>query len=262
MPARVMSWVEEAVRWGAAIPVMAMIVLAAVQAIVLPARLWAKGVWLLAIATCAALAGAGAIRQERMQEQTSADHAGEQLEALRGLWTQWDVLARTLPAARGNAPSASFETFNDAVASLDAKAASVEAQIAVLREQSKNRTFDDETAAKLADYLRQYGRHRVVVSCVPGDVEAYTYANQLANVLRAAGWEAAGPEVTKALGEAAAMGVSLYVRDPRAPDAAKILIDAFTRFNIPIQSGVAANAAIPDLATVELFVARKPGSGD
>jgi hypothetical protein len=54
------------------------------------------------------------------------------------------------------------------------------------------------------------------------------------------------------------MGISLYVRNPAAPDAAKILIDAFSRFNIPYQSAIAENDAIPDAATVELFVAKKP----
>ena len=43
-----------------------------------------------------------------------------------------------------------------------------------------------------------------------------------------------------------------------APSAAKILVDAFARFNIPYQSGIAADDNIPDTATVELFVAKKP----
>jgi hypothetical protein len=54
------------------------------------------------------------------------------------------------------------------------------------------------------------------------------------------------------------MGVIVFVRDPRAPDAAKIVLDALTRFNIPYQSGVAGDENIPDTATVELFVAKKP----
>jgi len=55
------------------------------------------------------------------------------------------------------------------------------------------------------------------------------------------------------------MGVALYVRTGvGAPDAARLLVDAFTRFNIPYQSGIASNDAIPDPATVELFVGRKP----
>ena len=38
----------------------------------------------------------------------------------------------------------------------------------------------------------------------------------------------------------------------------QLLIDAFNQFNIPHQPGISANAAIPDGATVELFVAKKP----
>jgi hypothetical protein len=109
----------------------------------------------------------------------------------------------------------------------------------------------------MIDYLRQYGSNRVVVSCVPSDLEAYTYANQLVTILTMAGWDARGPELT-AVADATAMGVSLYVRDPRTADAAKILIEGFTRFNVPYQTGLAASDAIPDTATVELFVAKKP----
>ena len=42
------------------------------------------------------------------------------------------------------------------------------------------------------------------------------------------------------------------------PEASKLLIDAFTRFNIPYQSGITPSDAIPDPATVELFVGPKP----
>ena len=52
--------------------------------------------------------------------------------------------------------------------------------------------------------------------------------------------------------------MSVFVRDPHSPGAAKILLDGFIRFNIPFQSGVAASEAILDNATVELFVAKKP----
>ena len=64
---------------------------------------------------------------------------------------------------------------------------------------------------------------------MPNDLEAYTYANQLVTILTMAGWDARGPELTVAA-DATAMGVSLYVRDPRTADAVKILIDAFNRF--------------------------------
>jgi hypothetical protein len=53
------------------------------------------------------------------------------------------------------------------------------------------------------------------------------------------------------------MGITLYVRAGATPDAAKLLIDAFARFNIPYKSGVSPSDAIPDPATVELFVGPK-----
>jgi hypothetical protein len=97
-----------------------------------------------------------------------------------------------------------------------------------------------------------------VVSCVPDDIEAYNYATQIVNIMRAAGWDAHGPEITAVLANAAAMGVTVVVRDQHAPEAAKILLDALTRFNVPYQSGIAESEAILDTATVELFVAKKP----
>jgi hypothetical protein len=93
---------------------------------------------------------------------------------------------------------------------------------------------------------------------VPDDVEAFTYANQIANVLRAAGWDAHGPETTAIFGDAPAMGIRLYVRSGVAPETAKILLDAFTRFDVPFKSGTTSNDMIPDNTTVELFVSHKP----
>ena len=36
------------------------------------------------------------------------------------------------------------------------------------------------------------------------------------------------------------------------------LLDAFSRFNIPFQSGLTPSEAIPDPATTEIFVSHKP----
>jgi hypothetical protein len=257
MLAQLTSLVERAAQWGPEVPVAAVTMLALIQAILLPWRYWAKGAWVLAVLACAGFAGAVAVRQSKSHDQANQIVTDAEILALHGLWGQLDALSRTLPSPP-ETPAKSFDTVDDALSSLSVKVATIEGQIVLLREQKKGRSVDDETAAKLADYLRQYGRFGVVVSCVPDDVEAYTYANQLANILRAAGWDARGPQTTAILEGTVAMGVSLYVRDPRAPSAAKILVDAFTRFNIPYQTGIAANNAIPDTATVELFVAKKP----
>jgi hypothetical protein len=144
------------------------------------------------------------------------------------------------------------------LAALNTRVRELESQIQTLQEKSRARTIDDDTAAKIADYLRPFGSHRVVVSCLPGDGEACGYALQFTNVLRTAGWEALGPEMTTIFGEAPSPGVTLYVRGgPAPPEGARLLLDAFARFNIPYQGGVAPSDAIPDPATVELFVGRK-----
>ena len=247
-----------AAQWSPLGPLTAVLALALVEAVVLPARLWAKGAWVLAAAAIGMLAYAAATWEQ--QQSSGADEAvtEQQLAALHGLWTQWDAVAQSLPAAPAAKPGASFETVEDALASLSAEVAAIKVQIELLRTKSQSRAIDGDAAAKLADYLRQFGPHRVVVSCAADDVEAYTYANQLANILRNAGWEAPGPEIIANQAGAASMAVSLYTRDPRSPEAARILVDAFGRFNIPYHAGIAPNEAIPDPATAELHVAKKP----
>jgi hypothetical protein len=117
-----------------------------------------------------------------------------------------------------------------------------------------------ETAAKLAAYLKSSGSRQVVVSAIPGDLEAYDYANQLANVLRAAGWQAAGPEITQAFGDIHAVGVNLFVNPTQPSDTAKILIAAFGKFDIPYEPRVTPEGVVPDSDAVELFVGALPGT--
>jgi len=257
MPARLSAWLQLAAGWGKLFPLAIGFAVALIEAIVLPRRLWAKAAWVSAIVPCAVLAGVVMRAELQGEERARQGREVAEIAALHGLWDQWDRLSRALPAA-GGPPAASFDTVEDALASLSARSAAIGGQIAALEAQRKGRSIDDETAAKLADYLRSFGGYPVVVSCVPDDVEAYDYANRLATILRAAGWDARGPELSAARADAAAMGVTVFVRDPHAPDAARILLDGFTRFNIPYRSGIAASEDIPDTATVELFVAKKP----
>lgn len=251
-----------ATRLGPALPLGLALVLALVEAVVLPFRYWAKGAWALAVV----LVGVGAAGLLHWEQTARGDAAADQANtrlaaetsALHGLWSQWDSLSKTLPAPSGENPPGSFDNVDDALASLSAKSEVVKQQIAALKSGETARAVDPATAVKLADYLRQYGSYRVVVSCAPSDVEAYTYANQLVDILKSAGWDANGPEQTANVVEGTAMGVTVYDRDPSAPDAAKILIDGFTQFDIPHQVGITAEYAAPDTATAELFVPKKP----
>lgn len=258
---RLSGWLDAAVQWGPVVPAAIGFALALIEAVVLPARLWVKGICVVIVLGCGMLASADLnVQRHRAQSIAVAATqvaAGEQIAALHGLWSQWDALSQTLPPV-DKIPPASFETTKDALASLSSQVALINRQINALKDRSQVRSIDDLMAPKLADYLHQFGSFPVVVSCVPNDVEAYDYANQIVNILRAAGWDAHGPEISAARSEAVAMGISVFVRDPRSPGAAKILLDGFTRFNVPFQSGITASEAILDNATVELFVARKP----
>jgi hypothetical protein len=123
------------------------------------------------------------------------------------------------------------------------------------------RTIPPEAADQLSAYLRPLGSRRVIVSCIPNDLEAYQYANQLVNILKAADWDARGPEQTKIFGDLRTPNINIFVDAADHSDTATVLLDTFAKFNIPYQSRVTPSQAIPDAETVELFVG-KMQSGD
>jgi len=249
-----MAWIEAALSWLPTVAVVAMTALGLVALAVSPWRP-AKKHWLAALFVVGVLA-IGASAWQRHADRAALGHKRERLGDVTA---RLGELARLLEVEPGINSHQTFDTIAAAIVALNAKTKDLGSQIDALKESSRGRTIDPDISAKMAEYLRQFGSHRVVVSCVPEDVEAYRYANQIANVLRASGWEALGPETTTIFGEAPAMGVTLNVRGGAAPpEAVRLLIDAFTRFNIPYQSGIAPSDAIPDPATVELFVGRKP----
>ena len=249
-----MNW-GEAARWW--LPTAAVAALAAVALFVMARQAWrpSKKYWIAVLL----LLGVVAIGATASQQKTSRSALGQETERLRDLAARLDELGKLLETGPGTTPDQTFDTVAAAIAALNDKIKDLEGQIHALQEKTRTRTIAADTAAQMTDYLRPFGNHRVVMSCLPDDLEAYHYANQIANALRAAGWEALGPETTSIFGEGPAMGITLYVRNgAAAPETARLLIDAFTRFNIPYQSGIASNDAIPDPATVELFVGKKP----
>ena len=249
-----MSWGEAASVWAPDVAVVAITVLA-IAAVVLQPVPPARKYWFAALLLCGVLAiAAGGWQQRAGRAALDARTA-----RLQQLSAKLDQLGRLLPAPAGGTPEQNFATVGAAIVSLNGQVKDLEQQVRALRAKTGQRTLNPDIAAKMAEDLRRAGSQRVVVSCAPDDVEAFFYANQLANVLRAAGWEALGPEATKIFGMAPQMGVRLYVRAGVAPPAAaQLLIDAFTRFNIPFESGITPSAAIPDPATTEIFVSHKP----
>lgn len=267
----ILAWLhrlaDAAARWGAILPVAILFAVALVEALVLPRRYRAKAAWIFAVVLCG-LGAAGLLRWEARQAiatatipvapPPAADNHGAETMALHALWVMLDGLSKQLPPPPSAEPPPTFATRDDAIAALSAKIVSLKEQVAAVRSGTAGRAIDPQTGAKLADFLRQYGSFRVVVSCVPNDDEAYAYANRLVDILKAAGWDANGPEPTADLGRGPAMGVSVLVRDPTAPGAAKVLLAAFDRFDIAHQPAIGDDTAIPDAATVELYVAQKP----
>jgi hypothetical protein len=143
------------------------------------------------------------------------------------------------------------------VPTLQAKITSLESQLIRLKHSTTMRTIDPDTAQKLVDYLHGFGSHRVDVACVPNDVEAYDYATQILNVLKAADWDARGPESTMIFGNVQSMGINVYNDAPDDSDTAQILLTGLAKFNIPFQTRVAPNGAGAD-PVVELFIGAQP----
>ena len=67
---------------------------------------------------------------------------------------------------------------NDRTEQLALQVKSLEQELTKLKEATRARSLGEQTATKLADYLRPYGSRKIVVSCVPNDVEAYRYATE------------------------------------------------------------------------------------
>jgi hypothetical protein len=147
---------------------------------------------------------------------------------------------------------------NDRSAELAAQVKSLEDEIAKLKETTRARSLGAETAANLAGYLRSFGSRKVVVSCAPNNFEAYRYATQIANALKAANWDARGPERTTIFGDIRAMGINVYDNGERGSDTAQILLAGLAKFGIPYQSRVPPSEAVAS-GTVELFIGAKPG---
>ncbi len=131
-------------------------------------------------------------------------------------------------------------------------------EIDKLRQTTRGRTISSDAAAKLADYLRTFGTHQVVVSCAPNDVEAYHYATEIVNVLKSANWDARGPEATTIFGDVKSMAISVYDAGNGHSDTTKVLLAGLAKFGIPYQSRVPPSEALPDNQTVELFIGAKP----
>jgi len=245
---------HEALWWlpTAAVVVMTALGIAAVEA----APLYrGRGRWMAVLIAVGVLAVGASV----WQQQSGRRALGDETAQLRQLGQRLEALGHLLPAGSGKTADETFDTAAAALRSLYAQVAELQGQVEALKHAALGRTIPPDKAVAMAAYLRPFGSHRVVVSCAPDDVEAYDYANRIVDVLNEAGWQASGPEKTKIFGTAAAMGIKLFVRGGgTAPDAAKILIGAFTRFNIPFESGVTPSQAIPDPATTELFVSHKP----
>ena len=134
----------------------------------------------------------------------------------------------------------------------------LEDQIDTLKQSTKRRTISADAGGKLADYLRPFGKHQVMVSCSPGDIEAYHYATEIVNVLKSANWEAEGPETTTIFGDIKSMAINVYDNSDGRADTMKILLAGLAKFGIPYQSRVPPSEALPDNGAVELLIATKP----
>ncbi|MFZ3237483.1 MAG: hypothetical protein WA417_24835 [Stellaceae bacterium] len=202
---------------------------------------------LVAILSASALVAAGAgVRGRRSRLMA--------LAVIGGL-----ALAATVWQAKAGADRVARLVAQDRTKQLTAEVEALQRQLEQVKQSTRLRSLSADTAIKLADYLRAFGRHKVVVSCAPNDIEAYRYATQIADVLKTANWDASGPETTAIFGDVRAMGINVYNNSAQPSDTVKILLDGLAKFGIPYQSRVPPSEALPETETVELFVGAKPG---
>ena len=192
-----------------------------------PVSRGARRFWMAAIFVCGSLAVAGTVWQAQ-------DSLYRRSEAT--------ALLRQVPAGTAVALAAPQE--REATAPQPAQA----------------RAIDSDAATKLAAYLKKAGSRSIVVSAISGDIEAYDYADQLANLLRAAGWQVGGPQSTQVFGDLHAVGVNVFANPTQNSDTAKILVEAFRKFDIPYEPRVTPSGVVPDSDAVELFVGALPGT--
>lgn len=274
-----MGWLN-GVDWAPWVPTVAVVALAVIAcagAALLPERATHRRYGLLAIILCGATAIAatvwseqrqtrqaadqGAWAQQRMNQGASAqeNYVASETRRLHATWEAFNAASKALPPDPNAAdPPKSFDNPDAGFAALAAESDSLAARIKAFQAGMQPRRIDDDTAAAMVAYLKPLAHGRVVVSCIPQDDEAYLYANRIATILREAGWDASGPELTTLFGTTPALGASLYVRGGEPPDSAKVLTDAFTKFNIPYKGQITPSDAIPDTETIELFVSKKP----
>ncbi len=266
-----MTWLN-GVNWTALsvwVPTAAVVLLALFAcfgAVFLPERAAVRRFALLSAALCGSAAIAATVWTQRREKEEVADRGtttrqedvSRMTRRLHATWEAFDAASKSLPPGPGPQPTVSFDTPDAGFAALSAEADALGARIEAFQAGMQPRRIDEATASAIVAYLKPLAHGRVVVSCIPEDDEAYLYANRIATILRQAGWDATGPEFTAIFGTAPAIGISLYVRSGEPPDTARVLTDAFTKFNIPYQGKIAASDAIPDTETVELFVGKKP----
>jgi cell division protein FtsB len=246
-----MSWREAVILWAPTAAVVFVAALALTLAGSPPATRGGRRAWVLVVFVASALAIGGTVWQS-LGQRLSAGRVTVAAAAIHNLSAQLSRIGGDTVAV----PNRLIAEATEKLGALAGRNEKLEKRVTAL--ESNARVIPDAKATQLADYLRPFGSRRVVVSCVPGDVEAYNYATQIVDVLKSANWDAQGPETTAIFGEAPAVGINLYANNANASDTPKILVAAFEKFGIAYQGRISPSDAIPDHETVELYIGPQP----
>ena len=222
-------------RWLATLLVIVVTAVALTGAASPPVVVRQRRLWMASILVCGCLAIAVTVWQARQE--------GDDITALTG--------------ATVSAQLSHVERDRATAADLARQVRALRDRVRELEEIREARTIAPKSADAFAAYLKPFGGRRVIVSCIPDDSEAYQYASQLVNVLRAADWDVQGPQTTKIFGDVRSRGINVYIAADNHSDTIKILFDGFAKFNIAYQSRVTPSGAIPDSEAVELFVGKQ-----
>ena len=142
-------------------------------------------------------------------------------------------------------------------------------QIDGLLKQQQWRTLSKLTADVLLDQLRQLGPHSAIISYVPSDAEAESFARFLNNIFINAGWvpRPIRPSTLDLTGAPSPVGIQMFCRCislSGIPVVVGSVIQALKADKIAIWRHVGKDDALPDNQSITILVGHKPqdDSGD
>jgi hypothetical protein len=205
------------------------------------------------------------IASRRIRERERVRFAAAELKTAEANESAAHANRKALEAAEGTAKATAVAAeANERAAKLELetarqkeKAAIAERQLLELQEKIRPRRLTEAAIRALSAAFRGASpKGLVTIQAVLGDGEGAAFANQLNDVLKAAGWSTSGVSLAAFVGGPNPTGVRIVVKSvATAPPYAAVLQQAFERGGLPVDGAVDSSAAE---GVVLLLVGNKP----